>query len=614
MSFIGTREAAEKLGVTARRVMGLCSAGALAGAYKQGKIWKIPAQSVDNYLGDNSANKSVLPCPVGNTSYVEICEQCYYVDKTLLIKDILDEANKVILFARPRRFGKTLTMDMLRTFFERGGRDNAQYFRNRKIWREGRKYLAHLGRYPVIFLSFKDLKMRTWASTFASIKLLLKDEFKRHNYILQGDVLDENERTTFARILEQEVSYEEYIRSLKFLTDLLAKFHGQKAIIIIDEYDTPIQHAYANGFYDEAIDFFKIFFSVALKDNSSLERGFLTGILRISKENLFSDLNNITVNTVTDTRYGEYFGFTEEEVRDLAKYYGLEEKFAELRNWYDGYKFGAYEIYNPWSVTSYFSNNCEPNPYWANTSSNEIIKETLLNADKSVVRDLKNLLLGKEIIVRIDTRIIYPLLKTRKDAIYTFLLLTGYLKIAQKIQDDFYSLALPNKEIRSIYQQEVLSWLGDYAPESGDIGNNICRALFTNNTALLGNTINRFLKASASFLDTSSESFYHGLLLAFCAAAADSYRISSNREAGYGRFDIQMEPKNHDNPAIIMEFKVAREKNSLKEKSLAALAQIKSREYFADLRERGCKQILCYGIAFCGKDIDVASEESAEVK
>lgn len=607
MTLISTKEAAKMLGLTSRRIMGLCNEGAFSGAFKQGRLWKIPQEAIDRYLGKTTPSKAVLPCPVGNTSYIEICEKCYYVDKTLLIKDILDEGNKVILFARPRRFGKTLTMDMLRTFFELSEEDNSIYFRNRKIWREGSKYTEHIGKYPVVFLSFKDLKLKTWVSTFASIKLVLKDEFKRHNCVLQGEILDADEKETFKRIIEQEVSYEEYIRSLKFLTDMLAKYYGRKAIIIIDEYDTPIQHAYANGFYDETIDFFKNFFSVALKDNPSLERGFLTGILRISKENLFSDLNNITVNTVTDARYGDYFGFTKDEVDELAKYYGLQEKLGEIREWYDGYKFGANEIYNPWSVTSYFSNNCEPNPYWANTSSNEIVKETLMNADHSVIQDLKDLLLGREIIVRIDTRIIYPMLKTRKDAIYTFLLLTGYLKVVNRIQNDYYRLALPNKEICSIYQQEVLSWLIEYSPESGDIGNNICRALFTNNIELLENTINRFLKASASFLDTSSESFYHGLILAFCAAAADRYIISSNRESGYGRFDIQMEPKNRNNPAIIMEFKVVDDKKALKSKSMEALEQIKEKEYYTDLCERGFKHIIKYGIAFCGKDIYVAS-------
>ena len=606
MTFISTKEAANSLGLTPRRVMGLCNEGTFKGAYKNGKTWQIPLEALESYMGKTSMADTMLPCPVGNTSYVEICEKCYYVDKTLLIKDILDEANKVILFARPRRFGKTLTMDMLRTFFEISDRDTSVYFSNRRIWKEGLKYTDHLGKYPVVFLSFKDLKLKTWKSTFASIKLVLKDEFKRHNAVLQGDVLDTDEKETFKRIIEQEVSYEEYIRSLKFLTDVLFKYYGRKAIIIIDEYDTPIQHAHANGFYDETIDFFKNFFSVALKDNLSLERGFLTGILRISKENLFSDLNNITVNTVTDTRYGDYFGFTETEVTALAKYYGLEEKLSEIREWYDGYKFGTNEIYNPWSVTSYFSNNCEPNPYWANTSSNEIVKETLMNADHSVIQDLKDLLLGKEIIVRIDTRIIYPMLKTRKDAIYTFLLLTGYLKIVRRVQDDFYSLALPNKEIRTIYQQEVLSWLLEYAPESGDIGNNICRALFTNNKELLEGTISRFLKASASFLDTSSESFYHGLILAFCAAAADRYIIRSNRESGYGRFDIQMEPRNADNPAIIMEFKVADNKDALNAKSKEGLEQIRAKEYYTDLCERGFRNIISYGIAFCGKDIDVS--------
>lgn len=609
MTFISTKEAAKRLALTPRRVMGLCNEGAFKGAYKNGRSWQIPLEALESYMGKASVTQdTVLPCPVGNTSYIEICEQCYYVDKTLLIKDILDEANKVILFARPRRFGKTLTMDMLRTFFELADKDTSVYFSNRRIWKEGKKYTDHLGKYPVVFLSFKDLKLKTWKSTFTSIKLVLKDEFKRHNAVLQGDILDSDEKETFKRIVEQEVSYEEYIRSLKFLTDVLFKYYGRKAIIIIDEYDTPIQHAYANGFYDETIDFFKNFFSVALKDNTSLERGFLTGILRISKENLFSDLNNITVNTVTDTRYGDYFGFTEAEVNTIAKYYGLEDKLSEIREWYDGYKFGTNEIYNPWSVTSYFSNNCEPNPYWAYTSSIEIVKETLMNADHSVIQDLKDLLLGKEIIVRIDTRIIYPMHKTRKDAIYTFLLLTGYLKIVRRVQDDFYSLALPNKEIRSIYQQEVLSWLIEYAPESGDIGNNICRALFTNNTELLESTISRFLKASASFLDTSSESFYHGLILAFCAAAADRYIIRSNRESGYGRFDIQMEPKDHENPAIIMEFKVADSKDDLKARSREGLEQIKEKEYYTDLSERGFKNIISYGIAFCGKDIDVSSK------
>lgn len=608
MVTISPKEAADKLGLTPRRVMGLCAQGSLEGAFKEGRLWRIPLSSLDKYMGKLQQNTNILPCPVGNTSYIEVCQNCYYIDKTLLIKSILDEQNKVILFARPRRFGKTLTMDMLKTFFEKSKEDTSVYFQNRKIWNEGSKYTIHQGKYPTIFLSFKDVKQNNWSDTLESIQLVLKDEYKRHQELADSPYLDDDDKFFYKQVLEQKLSKIEYMKALKWLSDMLYRHYKEKTIIIIDEYDTPIQHGYSRGFYDETIDFLKNFFSAALKDNHSLERGFLTGILRVSKENLFSDLNNITVNTVTDNRFSEYFGFTDNEVKEASQYYQLENKYEEIKEWYDGYRFGSTDIYNPWSVTSYFSSGCEASPYWANTSSNEIIKETLMNADDSVISDLRDLMLGKEIIVRIDTRIIYPMLKSRKDAIYTFLLLTGYLKIVRKIDSDFYSLALPNKEIRSIYQQEILSWLAEKSAVNNNVSDNICRALITNNVELLQKSISSFLKASASYLDTASESFYHGLILAFCATAADRYIIRSNREAGYGRFDIQLEPINAASPAIILEFKTAENEKELQAKAEAALMQISSKEYCADLKDKGYKNILCYGIAFAGKELVSVAE------
>lgn len=610
MDILNPKEAAQKLNLSPRRIMGLCAQGKIEGAYKKGRFWQIPLSSLEKYINAPLQVTEPLPCPVGSTSYTEICQNCYYVDKTLLIKSILDEQNKVILFARPRRFGKTLTMDMLKTFFEKTDKDTSIYFKNRKIWSEGEKYTKVQGKYPVIYLSFKDIKLNSWDSTFESIKLLIKTEYKRHIELLESTKLDADEKNTYERTIKLDLSYGEYLNSLRFLSDILYKQHGEKTIIIIDEYDTPIQQGQAKGFYDETIAFLKNFFSAALKDNANLERGFLTGILRISKENLFSDLNNITVNTILDKKFSEFFGFTTEEVKEIASYYKLDNKFDEIKEWYDGYLFGNTEIYNPWSVTSYFSSGCEPNPYWANTSSNEIIKETLLNTDESIIADLKELLLGKEIIVRIDTKIIYPMLKTQKDAIYTFLLLTGYLKIISKIDSDFYSLSLPNKEIRSIYKQEILNWLNEESPFANNISNNICKALITNNITLLCDSITSFLKVSASFLDTASESFYHGLILAFCATAADRYVIRSNRESGYGRFDITLEPKTNSNPPILLEFKVAHSEKDLETKAKEAVNQINSKEYFADIQSKGYTKIICYGIAFCGKNILAISNMS----
>lgn len=613
MNFLTTKEAADLLNLTTRRISGLCASGDFSGAFREGRRWQIPKNAIESFKNNrneikDSTARPVLPCPVGNTSYSEVSEKCYYVDKTLLIREILDEYNKVILFARPRRFGKTLTMDMLKTFFEKSDRDNSVYFRNKKIWREGKKYTDAQGRYPTIFLSFKDIKLDTWDETYESIQLLLKYEYKRHSELLASELLDDDEKDTFRRVLSQQLTYVEYLKSLKLLSDMLSKHYNEKAIILIDEYDTPIQQGYHKGFYEKVISFMKNFFSEALKDNPSLERGFLTGILRISKENLFSDLNNISVNTVVDERFSSYFGFTQDEVEKMAAYYGQEEKLPDIRQWYDGYRFGKNDIYNPWSVTSYFSAGCAPAPYWANTSSNEIVREILLNVDNSVVGDLNDLLLDKEIIVSIDTRVIYPMLQTKKDAIFTFLLLTGYLKVVDYVGDDFYKLALPNKEIKTIFRNEILNWLTDNVENNVNVANNIRRALIAADRYSLQKAINDFLKVSASFLDTTSEAFYHGLSLGLVAALTDKYIIRSNHESGYGRFDIQLEPREKSLPAMLMEFKIASDDKSLKERAEEGLAQINRNKYGTDLKDRGNKNIVGYGVAFCGKNVYTVSD------
>ncbi len=547
--------------------------------------------------------------PIGISEYQEASTEYYYVDKTLLIRDFLDERPKVSLFTRPRRFGKTLNMDMLRVFFEKTEEDTSVYFRDKKIWSCDQSYLDQQGKYPVIFLSLKDVKGSSWEETFRMIRGLLADEFQRHKELADSDALNEYEKDRFSSLAATTASEVDYQMSLQTLTRLLHQHHGVAPIVIIDEYDTPIQQGYVNGFYDAVVGFMRNLFSGGLKDNRHLSYGFLTGILRVAKESIFSGLNNLKVNSILEDRYSEYFGFTPEEVQEMAAYYGVPEKYQELCDWYDGYRFGDSEIFNPWSVVSYFNNNCRPKAFWQSTGSNEIIREVLAEATPDIMERLELLMQGKTFVTSVDTGVIYPQIKRDPASVYSFLLVAGYLKaVSYDYTYEMCEVALPNKEISFVYSKEILSQLETVISRSATTS--IQEALYKMDLPALQKKLGEFLVQSISFHDTASESFYHGLILGLCAMMEDRYRITSNREAGYGRFDIQMFPLKRHLPGVLIELKAGKNctEEQLGELAQTALQQIKDRAYETELMAQGAKTILRYGLAFSGKKVSIAAD------
>lgn len=406
-----------------------------------------------------------LPMPIGITDYRLASSEYYYVDKTLMIRDFLDERPMVSLFTRPRRFGKTLNMDMLRTFFEKTDEDTSVYFKDKKIWQCGKKYRDYQGRYPVIFITFKDVKRDTWEETYDQITKILRQEFERHRKLLVSSCCSRYEKEYFKSVLEGKANATDMMMSLQRLSQMLDEHYGIAPVIIIDEYDTPIQQGYMKGFYDKVILFMRNLFSGGLKDNRHLSYGFLTGILRVAKESIFSGLNNLKVNSVLDDRYSEYFGFTSNEVKEITAYYGAEEKYEEICAWYDGYQFGETEIFNPWSVINYFGGGCKPKAFWQFTGSNEIIGEVLKNADSDVYERLNALMQGESFLTYIDTGVIYPQIRSNPSSVYSFLLVAGYLKVIRTESlfsgDYMCEVMLPNREIASVYQKEILQKLSD---------------------------------------------------------------------------------------------------------------------------------------------------------
>ena len=561
---------------------------------------------------DNTTEESRrLPLPIGVSDYRLASTEYYYVDKTLMIRDFLDQRPMVSLYTRPRRFGKTLNMDMLRTFFERTQEDSSVYFRDKKIWQCGERYQKYQGQYPVIFLTFKDVKRTSWQETYSHLMRLIGEEFLRHSELAESAACNEAERKAYQRIVSGTADETDFLSSLKLLSQMLHKHYDCPAAIIIDEYDTPIQQGYIRGFYDEAVSFMRGFFSGGLKDNRSLAFGFLTGILRVAKESIFSGLNNIVVNSVLDRRYSSYFGFTEDEVTQMAAYYGAEDRLPELRDWYDGYRFGETEIYNPWSVVNYFSAGCEPRPYWLSTSSNDIISEVLSQADSEVCRQLLTLLQGGMVTSCIDTSVIYPELQRSRASVYSFLLVSGYLK---PIRTDLSAggeylcqVAIPNKEIRYVYNKEILEKLKGPAVESTVTA--IQEALFSGDHEALQKQLQLFLIQSVSAFDAAGENFYHGFLLGLCALFGNMY-VTSNRESGNGRYDIQLLPKDGKQPGILIELKAEKgcTREQLQKLSQKALEQIESKEYDAELRMKGIQKIFKYGVAFSGKAVEVSAK------
>lgn len=401
------------------------------------------------------------PLPIGISDYKVATTDYYYVDKTLMIKDFLDNKPMVSLFTRPRRFGKTLNMDMIRVFFEKDVKDTSCYFRDKKIWKCGDEYTKYQGQYPVIFLTFKDVKCSSWKETFEKIKKLIVLEFQRHIELEDSPTLNIYEREQYSLMANGRAGDIDYQMGLQLLSQLLHRHYDEKAIIIIDEYDTPIQQGHNCDFYPEVVNFMRNFFSGGLKDNSHLAYGFLTGILKVAKESIFSGLNNLKDNSIMDNAYSQYFGFTSMEVRELIDYYNVGEKYNEICEWYDGYLFGNTEIFNPWSVINYISDECRPKAFWQSTSSNDVIGEIIANATPEIIENLKKLMMNEKITTYVDTSVIYPEVQNNPQNIYSFLLVTGYLKVVSMYPqyDGNYmcDVSIPNKEIAFVYEKEVLA-------------------------------------------------------------------------------------------------------------------------------------------------------------
>lgn len=611
IKYITSKEAAEILKISTRRVVGLCNDGKFPGAFQKGRGWKIPKDSVLMYQKNEKSGEKkdiLLSCAVGNTSYIDIVKNSYYVDKTLLIRDLIDDHASVTLFTRPRRFGKTLAMDMLKTFFEKTEKDTSIYFQDKKIWNCGEKYRSLQGAYPVISITFKDVKFNNWTDSLEAIRIVIRDEYMRHAEIFSSNKLDFVEQDYLTRMQTGTLNEVEYTRALLNLSRMLEKHHQSKVVILIDEYDTPIQQGHSRGFYNEVITFMRNFMSGGLKDNPSLSFGVLTGILRVSKENLFSGLNNPVVNSVLDEKYCEYFGFTTDEVIAMADYYGHHEKLEELREWYDGYRFGNTEIYNPWSVTNYFHNNCQPKPFWANTSDNEIIREIMTSLTPEIAEDLVALIQGQTVQTSLNMDVIYPRIIDGPDSIFSFLLIAGYLKSVKAAVETefgtFVELALPNKEIRRVYNTEILFWLRGTL--DGNVMQELEKALYLNDGIKLKESLRKYMLTCISCFDGASEAFYHGMMLGLVAGMSTRYYIHSNRESGEGRFDLVLEPKVASLPGIIMEFKASKEETTLLALAKDALKQINDKNYDTDMQDRGIHEIVKYGIAFAGKKVEIA--------
>ncbi len=558
---------------------------------------------------------------IGTDDFTEIVNgNYYYVDKTLLIKELLDKPAKVTLFTRPRRFGKTLNTMMLRTFFENIP-GNDVYFHHLKIWDSGEKYTRFQGKYPVIFLTFKDAKCDTWEETYESICRLIQKEFNRHAMLGHFESLNTYQKKQVEKILDETAGPVVYKDALGDLTEYLHQAEGVKPIILIDEYDTPIMQGHAKGFERDVITFIRNLFSGGMKNNIHLERAILTGILRIAQEDIFSGLNNIRVATLLDKDFNNYFGFTENEVKEIADYYGVPDKIFEIRKWYDGYLFGGTEIYNPWSVMNYFASGCTPGTYWTATSSNDILKDILKTASPEIITNLTTLMNGESFRAYIETQLAYGSSESenRNDTLYSLLLMSGYLREERPLDTKkvemglsaTYDLSIPNREIAEVYRKEIFEQMTRRSITSSP--HRFLEAVMFDDPDLIQEQLRELLLVNTSFHDTASESFYHALVLGLLSAVGGNYRIYSNQESGDGRYDLQL--VDYDGKkGILFEFKILKGVSgtesdimeSLKRTAReAALGQMEEKHYDVGLRKCGITNIVKYGVAFCKKYVAV---------
>lgn len=553
--------------------------------------------------------------PVGVEDFEDIRNTgYYYVDKTMFMKDMLDLKGKVNLFLRPRRFGKTLNLSMLRYFFEdtqdkKKNEEHKELFHGLKIMAEGKEYTKHMGKYPVINLTLKSAKQPTFALAYRKIKKAIADEFQRHQFLLENDTLGEEDKKLFQKIASREVGYEDDSAALEFLSKCLFKATGKKAVILIDEYDVPLENAYFRGFYEKMADFMRSFFESALKTNDGLQFAVITGCLRISKERIFTGLNHLNIISVLDQTYSEYFGFTEQEVLQMMAYYQSQRRFLTMKEWYDGYLFGNTEVYNPWSVIKflydlYADADAFPRPYWINTSSNEIIKDLIARADLETKGEIEKLLEGKALDIQVHEEVTYEDMYRHGENLWNFLYFTGYLTKECEYLSGKYTylkVRIPNIEVMTIYENTILNWMKDMFKKENF--HDLYRAMEEGEAERIAELLNALLLRTIRFYD-SAENFYHGFLTGILSQSG-KYLVKSNRETGNGRSDLMVKSPSLRGRAFILELKVSDSMDELEQDAKKALQQIYAKKYMEELRMEGYRRIDCYGKSFYRKDCEV---------
>ena len=558
------------------------------------------------------------PLPIGTDDFKKlITNGYYYVDKTIFVKELLDKKGEVNLFTRPRRFGKTLNLSMLRYFFEDTGNaqmnaQNRKLFEGMEIMQEGKRYTGEMTSYPVIQLSLKSAKQPTWELAYAMLRRQIAAEFERHQYI--ADSLPDYDADRYRKITSNTGDIVDFIDALAFLSKCLHLYHQQPVILLIDEYDVPLENAYFRGFYTQMVDFIRSLFESALKTNPSLNFAVITGCLRITKESIFTGLNNLEIISVLTKDYSQYFGFTPQDVGELLEYYHLSEKEDCIRQWYDGYLFGDTEIYNPWSIINYVKalladKEEPPRPYWSNTSSNNIIRSLVERSDLSVKAEIEDLIEGKNIEKPVHEDITYEDIYQSIDNLWNFLFFTGYLKKSgQRVIDHqiYITLSIPNVEIRQIYKTKVMGWFQDII-EQKDMSV-LYRSILEGNAEKFQKILTRNLQDTISFYD-NVEAFYHGFMIGILGKLK-TYIIKSNREGGDGRFDILLRSLDISRPIIIMELKAAKTYRMLEKEAEDALTQIQKMSYDREFVEEGYETSIRYGIAFYKKNCMIKKMET----
>ena len=548
--------------------------------------------------------------PVGIENFEEIIkEDFYYVDKTAFISELIAGWSKVNLFTRPRRFGKSLTMSMLKYFFEPGG--DKSIFDGLRVSEDKALCERYMGKYPVVSISLKGVDGLTFEDAYARMRLIIRGEALRLRVLRDSTAISGEERSSYQRIIEENDTESDISYSLQTLCALLEKHYGQKVILLIDEYDVPLDKAYVHGYYPQMIDLIRSMFSAALKTNDSLHFAVLTGCLRVSKESIFTGLNNLKVRSISDVRFDEYFGFTDDEVKKMLSDYGFEDRYAEVREWYDGYLFGGQYVYCPWDVINYCDDLCDnpkakPRAYWINTSGNDLIRKLIDKAaDSTAQMDIERLIDGETITKTVNEQLTHSEIDSSIDNIWSLLYMTGYLTITQRPSGDLYTLRIPNREIREIYKKQVLAWFADKARAETDRLGGLYAAFETGDTSAISELLTDRLYYTVSFYD-AYESFYHGFLLALLSTCAQ-WNVSSNQETGKGRSDILVWRKDR-RLGFAIEIKNVKEPESLDAACDEAMTQIKEKDYTALLRKYGVREIIMYGMAFCDKSCVVRAE------